>query len=147
MPGEAGPRRKPFPDTSVLYPVSILDLLMSLAEAFVHQLVLSDELLAELARTWDEGRDAGHRVPSVGAADAALPGIRETFSDAFVARQDYEASIAGRPGTDANDKPHSAAAVAGGATHIVTNDRAVGFPSEALAELGVVVQSGGRVPG
>lgn len=141
MPGEDAPRRKAFPDSSVLYPISILDLLMSLAESLVHQLVLSEDLLAELARTWDEGRAAGKRVPTVGAADAALRGIREAFPDAFVARPDYEASIAEMPGTDENDKPHSAAAVIGRATHIVTNDRAGGFPSEALAELGVVVQS------
>jgi len=44
------------------------------------------------------------------------------------------------PGDDHDDKPHLAAAEAGRVVHIVTRDRAGGFPVAALAALGIQVQ-------
>jgi predicted nucleic acid-binding protein len=129
-----------FPDTSVLYPVSLLDLLMRLAENWIHDIVWSEDLLAELNEKWREGRADGKRVPSEGAAAAALEGIRRTFADTRVDRNAYEHLIDDMPGNDEDDKPHIAAAKAGTATHIVTSDRSGGFPQEEIAELGIHVQ-------
>jgi hypothetical protein len=132
--------RRAFPDTSVLYPSSLLDLFMRLAERRVHTIVWSDDLLDELGRVWAEGRAAGRRVPSTGGAAAALEGIRKTFSASLVQRHLYEPLIDRMPGNDLEDKPHTAAAVAGRATHIVTSDRSGGFPRRAIRKnFGILV--------
>lgn len=140
MAETAGQVRRTFPDTSALYPISVLDLLMRLAENGIHDIVWSDDLLDELEEKWREGRAAGKRVPGEVGAASALAGIRRTFAATHVGREEYEASIAEMPGSDEGDKPHSAAALAGRATHIITSDRAGGFPRRELAELGIVVQ-------
>lgn len=139
MSQNAGDRRV-FPDTSVLYPVSLLDLLMRLAENRIHTLVLSDDLLDELERKWVHGRAEGKRVPSQRAATSALDGIRRTFADSFVPRERYLDRIADMPGNDEDDKPHLAAAEAGAATHILTRDNQGGFPADEVAKLGIRVQ-------
>ena len=134
------PGRRVFPDTNVLYPISLLDLIMRLAEVGAHTVVWSDDLLAELEQVWTEGRAAGKRVPNARGAASAIAGIRRTFPASLVPRSAYEARIDGMPRDDHDDKPHLAAAEAGGATHIVTRDRAGGFPVAALAALGIQVQ-------
>jgi hypothetical protein len=88
-----------------------------------------------------EGRDEGRRAPSDEAARAAFAGIRRTFADAFVSRDRYVDDIDDMPGNDPDDKPHTAAAVAGGATHLITNDQQGGFPADLLSELGLTVQT------
>lgn len=135
-----GEVRRTLPDTSVLYPISVLDLLMRLAENGIHDIVWSDDLLDELEEKWREGRAQGKRVPGEVGGASALAGIRRTFAATHVLREEYEASIAEMPGSDEDDKPHRAAALAGSATHIITSDRAGGFPRRELAELGIVVQ-------
>ena len=130
-----------FPDTSVLYPISLLDLIMRLAEVGAHTVVWSDDLLAELEQKWIEGRAAGKRVMNERGAASALAGIRRTFQASLVPRSAYEARIGVMPGDGDADKPHPPAAEAGGATHIVTPYRAGGFPVAALSELGIQVQS------
>lgn len=131
--------RVAFLDTSVLYPVSLMDLGMRLAEREIHDIRWTEDLLTELERVWDRGRSEGRRVPSPGAAAAAFDGIRRTFPDCEVPRASYEALIDQMPGSDPDDKPHSAAAVAGGATHIVTADKSGGFPPAELSTRGVIV--------
>lgn len=139
MPTE--PLRRAFPDTSVLYPVSLLDLVLSLAEARVHSVVLSEDLLDELDRKWTEHRRAGRSAPpGEGSARSAFDGIRRTFGDHIVARTDYADDVDGMPGNDEDDKPHIAAARAGGATHIITSDRQGGFPPMQIARFGISVQ-------
>ena len=131
--------RRVFFDTSVLYPVSLLDLLMRLAENRIHDIIWSEDLLTELDDKWREGRTEGKRVPSEGAAAAALEGIRRTFADTRIDRHAYEHLIDHIPGNDEDDKLHIAAAKAGGATHIVTSDDSGGFPQDEIAELGIHV--------
>lgn len=129
-----------FPDTSVLFPMSVFDLLMRMAEIGIHDILWSEDLLAELARVWERERHSGRRVPSVGAADAAFAGVRATFPDGEVARSEYQDRIEQMPGADSDDRLHTAAAVAGGATHLLTNDDA-GFPAADVARWGPVVQT------
>lgn len=127
-----------FPDTSVLFPMSVFDLLMRMTEIGVHEILWSEDLLAELERVWERERAAGRRVPSVGAAQAALAGVRATFPDGEVPPADYRHMADQTPGNDPDDRLHTAAAVAGGATHLLTNDDA-GFPADRIAELGPIV--------
>lgn len=131
--------RVAFLDTSVLYPVSLMDLGLRLAEREIHDIRWTEDLLTELERVWDRGRSAGRRVPSPGAAAAAFDGIRRTFPDCEVPRASYEPLVDQMPGSDPDDKPHSAAAVASGATHIVTADTSGGFPPAELSARGVIV--------
>lgn len=137
---EPQPERRVFPDTSVRYPIWLLDLIMRLAEVGAHAVVWSDDLLAELEHVWADGRAAGKRVSHPRGAASALAGIRKTFQASLVPRSAYEARIGVMPGDDDAGKPHLAVAEAGRATHIVTRDRAGGFPVAALAELGIQVQ-------
>lgn len=131
-----------FPDTNILYPNSQLDLVMRLAALLVHELVLSEDLLDELANKWQEGRARHAVVPPKSAAEAALAGIRRTFPDEILGRDEYRHRIDTAPGSDPDDKPHIAAAVQGGATHIITNDRQGGFPSEQIHDqFGITVMS------
>ena len=141
MADAATQARRAFPDTSVLSPISLLDLMMRLAEHRIHDLVWSDDLLDELDRTWREGRAAGKRVPNETGAAAALAGIRRTFNDTRMDRASYQHLVDTMPGTDEDDRLHSAAARAGDATHIVTTDRAGGFPVAELAAFGLRVQA------
>lgn len=127
-----------FPDTSVLFPMSVLDLLMRMTEIGVHEILWSENLLTELERVWEREREAGRRVPSVGAAQAALAGVRATFPDCEVPPDAYRNMAEQMPGDDPDDRLHTAAAVAGGATHLLTNDD-VGFPADRIAELGPIV--------
>ncbi len=133
--------RRLFPDTSALFPMSVFDLIMRLAQVGIHDLLWSEELLEELRVTWDRERQEGKRVPSPGGAAAALAGVRQTFPSGEVLRERYESSVADMPGTAPHDRPHVAAAKAGGATHIVTNDAGGGFPTHAIAAMGISVQS------
>jgi predicted nucleic acid-binding protein len=131
-----------FPDTSVLFPMSVFDLLMRMTEIGVHEILWSEDLLAELERVWEREREAGRRVPSVGAAEAALAGVRATFPDGEVPPADYRQMAEQMPGDDPDDRLHTAAAVAGGATHLLANDDA-GFPADRISELGPLVVGAG----
>lgn len=129
-----------FPDTSVLFPMSVLDLLMRMTEIGVHEILWSENLLTELERVWEREREAGRRVPSVGAARTTLAGVRATFPDSEVPPEAYRHTAQQMPGGDPDDRLHTAAAVAGGATHLLTNDTA-GFPPDRIAQLGPIVLS------
>lgn len=129
-----------FPDTSVLFPMSVFDLLMRMAEIGIHDILWSQDLLAELQRVWDRERQTGRRVPSPTAAQAAIEGVRATFPRGEVSPDAYRDMVAQMPGEDPDDRLHTAAAVAAGATHLLTNDPA-GFPADEIARLGPVVQT------
>ena len=118
--------------------MSVFDLLMRMTELGVHEILWSKDLLAELERVWEREREAGRRVPSIGAAQAALAGVRATFPDGEVLPTDYRHKAEQMPGEDPDDRLHTAAAVTGGATHLLTNDDA-GFPADQIAELGPIV--------
>ena len=120
--------------------MSVFDLLMRMTEIGMHEILWSKDLLAELERVWEREREAGRRVPSVGAAQAALAGVRATFLDSEVPPDAYRDMAEQMPGDDPDDRLHTAAAVAGGATHLLTNDDA-GFPADRISELGPIVVS------
>ena len=45
-------RGRVLPDTNVCYPISLVDLVLRLDEAELHEIVWTEDLLGELARTW-----------------------------------------------------------------------------------------------
>lgn len=125
--------RRVFVDTSVLFPFSVMDLLLALTEDAVHQVVWTDDLLDEWERVIvREGRRTAETAASVTAA------VREFFADGRVERASYEDLIDQMPGDDPDDRPHMAAAVAAGVDALITANLA-DFPAEPLAAFGVRV--------
>lgn len=78
-----------FPDTNVLYPISIADLLLRLGDVALHAIVWSEDLLAEVERILidDKGLTAAQASYFCGC-------IREAFPDGEICRPDYEHLIA-----------------------------------------------------
>ena len=99
--------QKVFPDTSVCFPISVLDLLLRCDERDLHRIVWSEDLLRELARFWV--REGARSVVSWRAVTAA---IRSTFPDQRIDRDVYAPLIDEMPGDDPDDHCHAAAAVA-----------------------------------
>jgi predicted nucleic acid-binding protein len=125
--------RKVFVDTSVLFPFSVMDLFLALTEDAVHNVVWTDELLAEWERVIvRERRGTPETAASVTAA------VREFFADGRIDPVAYAQLIDQMPGDDPDDHPHMAAAVAAGVDALVTANTA-DFPAGPLAELGVRV--------
>ncbi len=125
--------RRTFVDTSVLFPFSVMDLLLALSENAVHQVLWTEHLLEE----WERVIVREHqRTPETAASVVAA--IRESFADCEIERASYEHLIDEMPGNDPDDRPHMAAAVAAGVDVLVTNNL-VDFPAEALAEHGIRV--------
>lgn len=120
-------------DTNVCFPISLLDLMLRLDEAAFHEILWTEDLLAELAEVWIE---KGVRSPE--SAARICDDIRRTFADQEVPRADYSHLVDSMPGKDPTDHPHAAAAVARGQSTIVTVNTA-DFPAQPLAELGVTV--------
>ncbi len=125
--------RRVLPDTNVCYPISLLDMLLRLDEASLHEIIWTEDLLKELEDTWVE-----HGVRNREAAQRVCDHIRVAFAGQGVPRSDYEHLIAAMPGNDPDDHPHAAAAVAMAPATIIT-ENVRDFPSEPLRELGVVV--------
>jgi len=125
--------RRVLVDTSVLFPFSVMDLLLALTEDAVHQVLWTDDLLDEWERVIVRER---RRTPETAASVTAA--IREFFADGRIDRSTYEHLIDQMPGVDPDDHPHMAAAVAAGVDDLVTANRA-DFPEEPLAALGVRV--------
>jgi hypothetical protein len=122
-----------FVDTNVLFPFSLLDLLLALDEDRLHTVLWSDPLLHEwqrvIART---GRRSGQAAASVAAA------IRRSFPDGYVPTAASAHLLDHMPGTDPDDRLHMAAAIGGAATHLVTHNIA-DFPAVPLHRFGVRV--------
>jgi predicted nucleic acid-binding protein len=125
--------RRVFVDTSVLFPFSVMDLFLAMSENGLHEVVWTDELLAEWERVIV--RDHQRSVESAASVTAA---IRECFADSRIEPVSYRSLVAGMPGPDPGDHVHSAAALAAGVGALITWD-ALGFPIEALAERGLRV--------
>ena len=87
-------RGRVLPDTNVCYPISLLDLVLRLDQAELHEMVWTEDLLDELARKWVE---KGAR--SAEAAAKVCGDIRSTFVGQDVPRDWYEHLIASMPGT------------------------------------------------
>jgi hypothetical protein len=116
-----------FVDTATLYPISVADLVLRLAEVGLFDLVWSDHLLAEVERVLVDDK-------GLAAERAAYfcDCIRQAFPDGRVAPESYMGLVVSRIGPDPDDHVHSAAAVAGGATVVLSADRK-GFPSDDIA--------------
>jgi predicted nucleic acid-binding protein len=122
-----------FVDTNVLFPFSVMDLMLALTEDRLHDIVLTDALLAE----WQRVIVRKQKRPEHEAA--AIAGtIREFFAESFVEEVAYGHLIDQMPGSDADDRIHMAAAIAAGAGVIITCNHA-DFPSGALARYGIRV--------
>jgi predicted nucleic acid-binding protein len=122
-----------FVDTNVLFPFSVMDLMLALTEDAVHEVVWSDALLDEWERVIvREQRRSPESAASITAA------IREFFGDTRIPEGDYAHLVDDMPSTDPDDRHHIAAAVASRAKVIVTWNRG-DFPAEPLAELGLGV--------
>jgi hypothetical protein len=122
-----------FADTNVLFPFSVMDVLLALSEDGVHDVLWTDALLNE----WEhvivrEQKRSPESAVSVTAA------VRQFFADSEVERAEYEHLINEMPGTDPDDHEHMAAAVARQPCTILTRNTS-DFPSEPLAERGVRV--------
>jgi PIN domain len=111
-----------FVDTATLYPISLADLVMRLAELGMFELVWSDHLLAEVERVLVE-----YKGLPVDRAQYFCDCIRKAFPTGRVPRERYEPLVASRTGPDPDDHVHSAAAAAGGATVLLSADKR-GYP-------------------
>lgn len=111
-----------FVDTATFYPISIADLVLRLAEIGIFELIWSDHLFDEIERVLVERK----RLPRPASAYFCAC-IRETFPGGRIPRTAYEHLLASRTGPDPADHEHSAAAVAGNATVVLSADR-TGFP-------------------
>lgn len=122
-----------FADTNVLFPFSVMDLLLALSEDGVHEVIWTDALLDE----WEEVIVRERRRASETAASVTTA-IRDFFADTKVERAEYEHLLDQMPGNDPDDHEHMAAAAARRPATILTHNRS-DFPSKPLAELGVRV--------
>lgn len=122
-----------FVDTSVLFPFSVMDLLLALTENSIHEVVWTDELLDE----WEHVIVREH-ARSPASAASVTNAIREWFADSRIDPATYRDTIDSMPGGDPDDHVHSAAAVAAGVDALLTWDQR-GFPVDDLAALGVRV--------
>lgn len=123
-----------YPDTNVLFPISVCDLLLRLAEIRMHEVVWTDYLLQEL-----ETRLVREERCSPESASNICRGIRETFPEGRVLPEAYEHLVDDMPGNDPDDRRHSAAALIRSAV-LLTEDRKGGFPVQQLAARGVLVR-------
>ncbi|MCX5585583.1 PIN domain-containing protein [Streptomyces erythrochromogenes] len=122
-----------FVDTNVLFPFSVMDVMLALTEDSVHEIVWSERLLAEWERVIvREGRRSAESAAAVAQA------VRRFFADCEIPAAAYGHLVDEMPGDDPDDRHHAAAAVAAGADALITWNRA-DFPAGDLAEHGVRV--------
>jgi predicted nucleic acid-binding protein len=122
-----------FVDTNVLFPFSVMDLMLALTEDGVHEVLWTEALLAE----WERIIVRAQRRSAASAA-AITAAIRDYFADSEVPEPAYVHLIEQMPAKDPDDRVHMAAAVAGRAAAIVTCNLA-DFPAEELAARGLRV--------
>ncbi|GGM27754.1 PIN domain-containing protein [Dactylosporangium sucinum] len=124
-----------FVDTNVLFPFSLMDLFLALSEDAVHEIMWTDALLAEWERVI-----VREQRRSADQAAAIVADIKSFFPENEVPESAYADLVDLMPGSDPDDRHHMAAAVAAGASHIITWNRS-DFPSRALAQYGIQVTS------
>jgi len=122
-----------FADSNVLFPFSVMDLLLALSEDGVHDVIWTDDLLDE----WERVIVREHKRSPKSAAQITNA-VRGFFEDSKVERDEFEHLIEEMPGKDPDDHAHMAAAVARQPCTILTKN-ARDFPPEPLAERGVRV--------
>ncbi|GAA1357739.1 PIN domain-containing protein [Streptomyces beijiangensis] len=122
-----------FVDTNVLFPFSVMDLMLALTEDSVHEIVWSERLLGEWERVI-----VRERKRSPASAATVTRAIRQFFADCEIPETAYAHLVDTMPGDDPDDRHHSAAAVAARAEALITwnlDD----FPAASLADRGVRV--------
>ncbi|WP_031160615.1 PIN domain-containing protein [Streptosporangium roseum] len=122
-----------FVDTNVLFPFSLMDLMLALTEDAVHTVVWSDHLLEEWERVIVRER---HRSTSAAARISAA--MREFFADTRVSEDDYKHVLEHLDGPDPDDCHHMAAAIVGRAQTVVTWNL-TDFPVATLSRYGLTV--------
>ena len=131
-----------FIDTNVLFPFSVMDLMLALTENGIHDVMWSDELLDEWERVIVREH---HRSPDAAAVISAV--IRQFFADTRIPANSYRALVAEVDGPDPDDNVHMAAAAAGQVEALVTwneKDFSCGFMKKHCP--GVPVESGESGP-
>jgi excisionase family DNA binding protein len=104
-----------FIDTNVLFPFSVMDLMLALSEDGIHDVMWTDELLDEWERVIVRERQ---RSPD--AAAAITTTIREFFADTRTPAEGYRNLLAHVDGPDPGDNVHMAAEVAAQVEALVT---------------------------
>lgn len=122
-----------FADTNVLFPFSVMDVLLALSEDGVHDVLWTDALLTE----WEDVV-VREQKRSPESAASVTTAVRQFFADSEIERAEYEHLLNEMPGTDPDDHEHMAAAVARQPCTILTRNMS-DFPSEPLADRGVRV--------
>jgi len=120
-------------DTNVLFSFSLMDLMLALSEDEVHVMVWSDRLLDE----WERVVVREQRRSPQGAV-SITKAIREYFPENYIPEDSYQHLVAQLSGPDPDDLHHIAAAVAGGASTLVTWSLA-DFPAATTGPLGITV--------
>lgn len=122
-----------FVDTNVLFPFSLMDLILALSEDGIHEVVWTERLLAEWERVIVREQQ---RTPA--AARSIAHAIRTYFDDCEIPETAYASLVEVVPSRDPDDRHHAAAAIAARASALVTWNLQ-DFPTEPLAEHGVRV--------
>jgi len=107
-----------FIDTNVLFPFSVMDLMLALTEDGIHDVMWSEHLLDE----W-EHVIVRERRRSADAAAAVTATIRQFFADSCIPVESYRGLAAEADGPDPDDNMHMAAAAAGRVESLVTWNR------------------------
>lgn len=102
-------------DTNVLFPISLMDMMFSLNDDEIHEVLWTDHLLDE----WERVIVREHRR-SPDAAAAMTATVREFLADGKIPGEAYQHLVASVDGPDPDDCVHMAAAVGGHADIIVT---------------------------
>jgi hypothetical protein len=106
-----------FLDANVLYPISVADLILRLGDAWLHEVLWSEDLLLEVERILTDRKG----LPRSGAA-YFCDCIRRAFPHGEIDRRAYAHLIGTRTGPDPDDHVHAAAAIAGEATVLLTSN-------------------------
>jgi predicted nucleic acid-binding protein len=128
-------RDRVFVDANELFPFSVMDLVLSLAEDLLIDFVWSEELISEWERVIVR---EGKRTPEV--AHSISDVVRHFFVTTRIDPVRYRDRVETVPGRDPDDRVHTAACAFGGVTVLLTrNER--DFPTDFLAAHGVEVSS------
>lgn len=126
-------RDRVYVDANELFPFAVMDILLALAEDLVIDFVWSEELLDEWERVIvREGKRSPESALSVTTA------IRSYFASGRIDPADYREIVPATPGPDPDDRIHTAAAIAGRATVLLTKNQS-DFPIEHLRRNGVTL--------
>ncbi len=124
-------RDRVYVDANELFPFAVMDVLLALAEDLIIDFIWSEELLGEWERVIvREGKR------SVESARSVTEAIRAYFSSGRIDPAAYRDQVQRTVGPDPDDRVHTAAAIAGRATVILTKNRR-DFPIDHLRDHGV----------